>query len=756
MFPRARHRFRFGRRGPRRAGEEPRSATTVFSIHTATVGSRRKTRTAARSAAAGFRARRIDFLSAPFYKLPKNIARAARRGEIPRETGAANRAHGSARRREGGLRTVRTLPASWPRDARRRSVSHRRARFYNCRQRSRSGRQGVVHPAVGRELEPRLGSTSVAIPYNRRTHRCGELRAADIGREVVLAGWVNRARDHGGITFVDLRDHTGITQLRFDPASAAGPHDTARTLHNEDVIAATGKVVGRGEWVNPKLPTGEIEVQVSAVDVLSRSDPLPFQVNDDFEAGEDLCLRYRFLHLRRPEMQARLRLRHAIAAAIRAYFHEHGFIDVETPFLTKSTPEGARDYLVPSRVRPGTFYALPQSPQIFKQLLMIAGYDRYAQIVRCFRDEDLRADRQPEFTQLDMEMAFVQREDVMNVVEGCVQRIFKEALGIDIPLPLPRMTEHEAMNRFGIDRPDTRFGLELQDVTELVRGTEFSVFREAIDKGGVVKCIVASGGDLLTRKVTDGLGDEILGIGGAGLPLTKVAQGAGGLEFATGIAKHIQPLAAQLCAQVGAKAGDTIFFMPGALADVCKYLAHLRGRLGSIMKLVPEDKWNLLWVIDFPLLVWDETEKRWFSTHHPFTAPLDEDIPLLDTDPGKVRDKAYDLVLNGTEMAGGSIRIHQQAVQKKIFGLLGIGEQEAKEKFEFLLDALRFGAPPHGGIAFGLDRWAMMLSKSESLREVIAFPKTQRAVCPLTNAPSPVSQAQLDELFLSVKPLPKK
>jgi aspartyl-tRNA synthetase len=594
----------------------------------------------------------------------------------------------------------------------------------------------------------------VAVAYNKRTHRCGELRRADVGKKVTLAGWVNSSRDHGGMTFIDLRDHTGLTQLRYTAEHPAA-HEVARSLHNEYVIAITGVVLSRGEWVNPKLPTGEVEVEVTEIDLLSKCDPLPFQVNDDFDAGEELALHYRFLHLRRPEMQHIFRVRHKIARAIREFFHENGFLEIETPFLTKSTPEGARDYLVPSRVRAGSFYALPQSPQLFKQLFMIAGFDRYAQIVRCFRDEDLRADRQPEFTQLDMEMAFVQREDVMSTVEGCVQRIFRDALGVDLPVPLPRMTEHESMERFGIDRPDTRFGLELQDATDLAREVDFNVFHEAIDKGGVVKCIVASGGDKLTRKITDGLTEEIKGIGGAGLPLVKVAQGAGGVELQTGIAKYLQPIAAKLCAKVGAKPGDTIFFMPGTHAEVCKYLNHIRTRLGQILDVIPKDKWNLLWVIDFPLLVWNEEENRWDSTHHPFTAPLDEDVSMLESDPGKVRDKAYDLVLNGTEMAGGSIRIHRPDVQKKIFSLLGISPEEAVEKFEFLLDALRFGAPPHGGIAFGLDRWAMMLTNSTSLRDVIAYPKTQRAVCPLTGAPAPVSQKQLDELFLALKPLPK-
>jgi len=596
----------------------------------------------------------------------------------------------------------------------------------------------------------------LGIAYNRRTHRCGELRAADIDKQVILAGWVHSARDHGGMAFVDIRDHTGLAQLRFNPDRSAKAHEVAHSLHNEDVIAITGTVVSRGEWVNPKLATGEIEVEVAEIDVLSRCAPLPFQINDESEVAEEVRLRNRFLDLRRPEMQQILRLRHGIARAVREYFHEEGFIEVETPFLTKSTPEGARDYLVPSRVQPGSFYALPQSPQIFKQLLMIAGYDRYAQIVRCFRDEDLRADRQPEFTQVDVEMAFVQRDDVMAAVEGSVKRIFKDTLDIDVETPFPRMTETEAMNRFGIDRPDTRFGMELQDVSDLMGEVDFKPFGEALDQGGVVKCLVAKRAESLTRKITDGLAEEIKGIGGPGLPLVKVTAGEGGVAFSTGIAKFLNPICEKVCDRVSAEPGDMIFCMAGTFADVCKYLHYLRTRLATILDVIPSGRWDLLWVVDFPLVVWDDEERRWFSTHHPFTAPLDEDISLLDTDPGKVRDKAYDLVLNGIEMAGGSIRIHQQEIQRKIFSLLGITPEEAKLKFAFLLEALRYGAPPHGGIAYGLDRWAMLLAGATSLRDVIAFPKTQRAVCPLTDAPSPVSQAQLDELFLSLKPPPSK
>ncbi|MCC7290521.1 MAG: aspartate--tRNA ligase, partial [Phycisphaerales bacterium] len=538
------------------------------------------------------------------------------------------------------------------------------------------------------------------IPYNKRTHKCGELRAANKGQRVRLVGWVNSYRDHGGMVFIDLRDYTGLTQVRFNPEGNADAHQVARALRNEDVIAIEGTVEHRGSNVNPKMPTGEIEVIGEACDLLSKSEPPPFEVSDRTEASEDLRLKHRYLDLRRPQMQRVFRMRHIIAKTIRDYFHANDFVEIETPFLTKSTPEGARDYLVPSRVRQGSFYALPQSPQIFKQLFMVAGFDRYAQIVRCFRDEDLRADRQPEFTQLDMEMSFVQSDDVMTMVEGCAKAIFKNTLGLDIQLPLPRMTYQEAMDRFGIDRPDTRFGLELQDVSKLVAGSEFGPFKEALATGGVVKCIVASGGDLLTRKVTDGLAEEIKGTGGTGLPLVKVAAVAGGgLGFSTGIAKFLEAQAPALISAVGAKIGDTIFFMPGGFDEVCKYLHQVRTRLGEILKLIPENRWDLLWVVDFPMMTYDPGEKRWFSTHHPFTAPMDEDIPLLDTEPNKARSKAYDLVLNGTEMAGGSIRIHQRDVQSRVFNLLGISDEEAQLKFSFLLDGLKYGAPPHGGIA---------------------------------------------------------
>ncbi len=593
---------------------------------------------------------------------------------------------------------------------------------------------------------------SVSLPYHQRTHSCGQLRREHQGQPVLLAGWVNSYRDHGGMVFIDLRDRDGLTQIKFNPDTDPTAHKTARALRNEFCICVRGDVALRGENINPKLPTGEVEVNGREVEILSKSDTPPFEIADHVDANEDLRLKYRFLDLRRPVNQRMFRLRHRITKSMRDYFDENGFIEIETPFLTKSTPEGARDYLVPSRVQQGSFYALPQSPQLFKQLFMIAGFDRYAQIVRCFRDEDLRADRQPEFTQLDLEMSFCQSDTVMTTVEGMVQRLFQDALGVHISLPLPRMSYAEAMDRYGIDRPDLRFGMELVDVTDIVRSTDFAVFRSAVESGGVVKCLVANGGETLTRKVTDGLAEEIKGIGGGGLPVTKIVQGAGGPEFSTGVAKFMQPFFAALCERTGAAVGDAIFFMPGSYDAVCKHLHYVRTRLAEIMKLIPDGVWNLLWVVDFPLVVWDAESKRWFSTHHPFTAPLDEDLDRIESDPGNVRSKAYDLVLNGLEMGGGSIRIHNRDVQQRVFKLLGISEDEAHEKFEHLMEALRFGAPPHGGLAFGLDRWAMMLGGGQSLRDVIAFPKTQRAVCPLTGAPAPVHDEQLRELGLDLPP----
>jgi aspartyl-tRNA synthetase len=583
----------------------------------------------------------------------------------------------------------------------------------------------------------------------------------------LLAGWVANHRDFGGMLFIDLRDRFGFTQLRFGDDTPPDVLARAQEIGDEWCICVRGTVAHRGEGnVSPKfktgeLPTGEIEVRVSELEVLSQSPPPPFEISDYTKTNEDLRLESRWLDLRRPALQKNFIVRHRVAKALRDYFDANGFLELETPFLTKSTPEGARDFLVPSRTQPGNFFALPQSPQLFKQLFMMSGFDRYVQIVRCFRDEDLRADRQPEFTQLDLEMSFVQSDDVMDMAEGSIAHVFKTVMNHEFPRPLPRMTYWEAMARYGIDRPDTRFGLELQDVSDIAARTDFGVFKDALARGGVVKCIVASdpAGKVLTRKVIDGLTEEIKGVGGAGLPVAKVVADGAGAKFETGIAKFLSSVTADLIARTGAKVGDVIWFMPGSPAAVAKYLSYLRGRLGTILGLIPEGKWNLLWVTDFPMFEWDEEEKRWNSIHHPFTAPTDEDLPLLfATDSsglGKIRSKAYDMVLNGTELGGGSIRIHDAKVQSRVFEILGITPEEAHVKFDFLMKALRYGPPPHGGLAFGLDRIVMLLTGATSLRDVIAFPKTQRCTDLLSGAPGPVSEKQLAELFVKSTVPPK-
>lgn len=597
----------------------------------------------------------------------------------------------------------------------------------------------------------------MSVPYHERTHICGQLRAENVGDEVVLAGWVNSYRDHGGMVFVDLRDHDGLTQIKFNPQTDPKAHEIARALRNEDCIAVRGDVATRGENINPKLPTGEIEVNGREVDLLNKSETPVFEIADNIEAGEDIRLRYRFLDMRRSPVQRIFRMRHRITKAVRDFFDSEGFLDIETPFLTKSSPEGARDYLVPSRIQPGHFFALPQSPQLFKQLFMVGGMNRYMQIVRCFRDEDLRADRQPDFTQVDVEMAFVREETVLDITERAMAHVFKEVLDIDLPLPMPRMTYEQAMLDYGIDRPDTRFGMKLIDVTEIAGKMDFKVFTSLIEAGGVVRCIVCPGGGEMTRKETDGLTEDIKGIGAGGLPLVKVIAGDGGKPtLQTGIAKFFAgSLADDLIEKTGASVGDAIFFSADTAANVCKYLAWLRSVLAEQRGLIPEGEFSFCWVVDFPLFEYSQDDKRWYSMHHPFTAPRDEDVEKLDTDPGSVRAKAYDIVLNGIEVAGGSIRIHRNEVQKKVFTTLGIDEAEAHAKFEHLLRALQFGAPPHGGIAWGLDRFVMLLLGLDSIRDVIAFPKTQRAVCPLTNAPSEVSSEQLTELGLDLTPATK-
>ncbi len=614
------------------------------------------------------------------------------------------------------------------------------------------------------------------LPYHQRTHDCGALRASDVGKTVLLAGWVDNFRDLGGMVFIDLRDRGGITQIRFNPDTDPRAHGVARSLRSEYVICVRGEVVSRGDKVNPKMPTGEIEIVAHEIDLLSKSETPPFEIDDDVETNEDLRLQHRVLDLRRPRMTRAMILRHNITRTIRDYFARNGFLDIETPILTKSTPEGARDYLVPSRIHHGSFFALPQSPQIFKQLLMIAGMDKYMQIARCFRDEDLRADRQPEFTQVDVEMAFVQPENVMHHVEHCLAEVAKMAIGLEVPLPMPRITYAEAMRLYGKDAPDMRYEMTIKDVTALARKTTFKVFQDALAAGGIVRCIVVPGGGAMTRKETDGLAEEVKGIGGGGLPLVKVAEEGGKVVLQTGIAKFLggdggaggDAIVGELLQTTGAKPGDLILFAADSEANVCKFLAWLRSTVAERRGLIPKDKWAFCWVVDFPAFGWDAETKSVFPMHHPFTSPKDEDLHLMGVDSPegsppsqggvippaadllKIRAKAYDVVLNGIELGGGSIRIHRADVQAKIFQLLGMSEEEAQLKFSFLLNALRFGAPPHGGIALGLDRMVMLFGGFASIREVIAFPKNARASDPMSGAPSEVAEGQLKELGISI------
>jgi len=590
-----------------------------------------------------------------------------------------------------------------------------------------------------------------ALPYHERTCYCGEVRRAHIGQTVLLTGWVHGRRDHGGMVFIDLRDRAGVVQLRFDPGADPKSHAAAGKLGREFCVAVRGEVVERpAGLVNANLATGEVEVSVHEIDILSASATPPFEVEDEIDTNEELRLRYRYLDLRRPRMRDALLTRHRIAKTIRDYFDEQGFVEIETPFLTKSTPEGARDYLVPSRVQPGSFYALPQSPQLFKQLLMMSGFDKYVQVVRCFRDEDLRADRQPEFTQLDLEMSFVQAENVHRVVEGCLKRLMRVVHDIDIPTPLPYLSYRQAMDDYGIDRPDTRYDLKIKDVTDLARRTDFKVFTSAIEAGGIVRCVPLPGGAEMTRKELDTLTEDLKGIGAGGLPYVKVAAEGGAPRFETGVAKFFTPeVAAEVCARAGAKPGDALFFAAGRYASVCKHLAWLRETLAERRGLIPAGQWNFLWVTEFPMFEFNEEDGRHYSMHHPFTAPLDEDIPKLTPEhAAECRAKAYDVVLNGIELGGGSIRIHRSDVQEKVFDLLKLTPQEQQAKFRFLLEALKYGPPPHGGIALGLDRIVMLLVGRDNIRDTFSFPKTQNASCPLTEAPGPVAQAQLDELGL--------
>lgn len=583
-----------------------------------------------------------------------------------------------------------------------------------------------------------------------RTHDCGALRLEHVEQTVSLCGWVNSYRDHGGVIFIDLRDREGITQIVFRP-SYKEAHDLADRLRNEDVIWIKGQVEERGvdpesgkDLTNPKLATGQIEVAGHELVVLNKAETPPFTPDDAGNVGEELRLKYRFIDLRRPHMQEILRTRHRVAKAMRDYFDEEGFLEVETPFLCKSTPEGARDFLVPSRLQPGEFYALPQSPQLFKQILMVSGIERYVQIARCFRDEDPRADRQAEFTQLDLEMSFVGVDDVLDVCEGLMRRLWHDVLDVDVP-PIHRMSYDEAINRFGSDRPDMRFGMELVDVGDLAAQTDFKVFTGALEAGGVVKAIRVPGGAQMTRKQTDALAEWVKQFGAGGLPIAKVDGG----KFATGVAKFIEPITAPLIERLEAEDGDLICFGVSEKSTVAhRVLGELRVRLANDLDMINRGAWRWVWVVDFPLVDFNEEQKRWDSLHHPFTAPCEEDLDKLESDPGAVKSLAYDLVLNGSELGGGSIRIHNPAVQSKVFNLLGITDEEAQSKFGFLLDALKFGAPPHGGIAFGLDRIVMHLCGTTNIRDVIAFPKTQTGADLMTEAPSAVDDAQLQELFL--------
>ena len=585
-----------------------------------------------------------------------------------------------------------------------------------------------------------------------RSHRCTELGTANIGENVTVMGWVARSRNKGGIIFVDLRDRSGILQIIFEEADAgAESFAKAEKLHAEFVIAVTGKVEARSGAVNKALATGEIEIRAKELRILSEAETPPFPIEENSRTKEELRLKYRYLDLRRPDLQRYLMLRSQVATLARTFMANEGFLEIETPILTKSTPEGARDYLVPSRVHPGNFYALPQSPQLFKQLLMCSGYDRYFQIAKCFRDEDLRADRQPEFTQMDMELSFVDMEDVMEVNERLLQKLFKEILDVEVPLPIMRMPYQEAMERFGSDKPDIRFGMELKNVSDLVENCGFSVFTGAIQAGGSVRGINAQGQGMLPRKKIDAMVDAAKGIGAKGLAWLAIQEDG---SYKSSFAKFMseEELAA-LSERMEGKPGDLLLFAADQNGIVFNVLGSLRIQIADSLGLLKKDDFKFLWVTEFPLLEYSEEEERYVAMHHPFTMMMEEDMELLDTNPGKVRAKAYDIVLNGTELGGGSVRIYQEDIQEKMFELLGFTKEEAHERFGFLLNAFRYGVPPHAGLAYGLDRLIMLMAGTESIRDVIAFPKVKDASCLMTEAPNVVEESQLEELGIVIKPM---
>lgn len=583
----------------------------------------------------------------------------------------------------------------------------------------------------------------------KRTHHCGELTATNEGQEVVLCGWVSHRRDHGGLIFIDLRDRSGLVQLVFaEDKIGTEQFPKAESLRSEYVIAVRGRVSLRSpETVNPNMATGAIEIYCEELRILNKALTPPFYIQDGIDVDENVRLKYRYLDLRRPEMQANIILRHRVTKLMRDYLDNHGFLEIETPMLTKSTPEGARDYLVPSRVNPGHFYALPQSPQIFKQLLMVAGYEKYFQIVRCFRDEDLRADRQPEFTQLDIEMSFMDQEYILTLMEGMIQELFSKTIGVDVQAPFIRMSWDEAMTRFGSDKPDIRFGMELQDISEYVKGSDFKVFASVLEKGGQVKVIKVDDYANIPRRELDNLVEYAQRYGAKGLAWIQYTE----TEVKSPFKKfYSDETFEQIKTATGAKTGDLLLVVADKPLVVAQALGELRLEMARRRDLINEDEYKFLWVVDFPMFEYDEENKRWKAMHHPFTAPRDEDLQFLSTDPGRVKAKAYDMVLNGVEIGGGSLRIYNSDVQEEVFKVLGLSSEEAHEKFGFMLDAFKYGTPPHGGLAFGLDRMIMLMAHRKSIRDVIPFPKTQSASCVMTKAPSEVDAKQLRELSIKV------